>query len=94
MKRVLAACALALTLLGGRSVHADDQGWLDVSSDPPAEIFIDDADTRMVTPQPHISLAAGHHRLKLVTPDGAKQRKIGFSIEAGKGTTLSIHLAS
>jgi hypothetical protein len=96
MKRILAACAMAITLLGGAASRADgDPGWLDISSDPPAaEIFIDDADTKTVTPQHHISLPAGHHRLKLVTSDGARERKIGFSVEPGKGTTLSIHLAA
>jgi hypothetical protein len=96
MKRLLAACAMTVTLLGGATVRADgDAGWLDISSDPPgAEIFIDDADSKSVTPQHHLALAAGHHRLKLVTADGARQRKIGFTVEAGKGTTLTIHLAN
>ena len=94
MKKVLAACAMAVTLLGGATGRADGEpGWLDISSDPPAEVFVDDVDTKTVTPQHHVSLPAGHHRLKLVTADGVRQRKIGFTVEAGKGTTLTIHLA-
>jgi hypothetical protein len=71
-----------------------DTGFLDVSSDPPAKIFVDDADTGKTTPEPHLALKAGHHKLKLVTKDGAHNRTIGFTIEAGQTTKLSIHLAS
>jgi len=96
MKRVLVTCAMAVALgplLAVRTVRADGEpGWLDISSDPPAEIFVDDQDTKTVTPQHHIALPAGHHNLKLVTTDGSRQRKIGFKVEAGKGTTLTIHL--
>jgi hypothetical protein len=99
MRTVLAACAIVATLLGGASGRALAQGpastgILNVSSDPPAEIFIDDADTKKMTPQPNLVLSAGHHRLKLVTPDAAHERKIGFTIEAGKTTTLTFHLST
>jgi hypothetical protein len=73
---------------------AAETGFLDISSDPPAKIKIDDADTGKVTPQPHIELKVGHHRLTLETPDGAHKRSIGFNIEAGKTTKLTLHLAS
>jgi hypothetical protein len=96
MKKILATCAMAaalVPLLSVAPVRADGEaGWLDVSSDPPAEIFVDDQDTKTVTPQHHVSLPAGHHNLKLVTTDGSRQRKIGFKVESGKGTTLTIHL--
>jgi hypothetical protein len=95
MKRFLAAGLALAALLAGSSGRAQaDVGWLDVSSDPSAEIFIDDADTQKATPQSHLPLSAGHHRLKLVTPDGARKRSIGFNVEAGKTTKLTIHLAS
>jgi hypothetical protein len=71
-----------------------ETGYLDVSSDPPAKIFVDDADTGKTTPAAHLQLKAGHHKLTLVTPDGTKKRTIGFTIEAGQTTKLSIHLAS
>jgi hypothetical protein len=80
-----------------RSRAADPQadvGFLDVSSDPPAKIIVDDADTGKVTPQPHLELKAGHHKLTLVTLDGARKRTLGFNVEAGRTTKLSMHLAS
>ncbi len=85
-----AAALLLLPLLAPGQARADGNiGWLDVASDPPAEIFIDDADTKLVTPQAHLPLAAGHHKLKLVAPDG-RQSKIGFSVAAGKTTSLTM----
>ncbi|MGH7270552.1 MAG: hypothetical protein ACREJ3_08990 [Polyangiaceae bacterium] len=69
-------------------------GILDIASDPVAEIFIDGADTGKVTPQPRIELAAGHHKLLLVSmQDKARKRSIGFGIDAGQTTKLTIHLA-
>jgi hypothetical protein len=71
-----------------------DTGYLDVTSDPPAKVFVDDADTGKTTPAAHLPLKAGHHKLTLVTSDGAHKRTIGFTIDAGQTTKLSIHLAS
>jgi hypothetical protein len=103
MKRVLPIRAMAAALLAGIAVHAwcgvaraDDAetGWLDVASDPPAEILVDEADTNKVTPQTHMPLKAGHHKLTLVTKDGAHKRSIGFNVTAGQTTKLTIHLSS
>ncbi len=71
-----------------------ESGVLEVASDPPARIVIDDTDTKMVTPQAHVELKAGHHKLTLITVDGARKRTIGFNIEAGQTTKLTIHLSS
>ena len=71
-----------------------DTGFLEVSSDPPAHITVDDADTGKVTPQSHLELKAGHHKLTLVTLDGSRRRTLGFNIEAGQTTKLAIHLSS
>jgi len=81
----------------GRAHHrqADgDSGFLDVSSEPPAKVLIDDADTGKVTPLQHFPLKAGHHRLTLVTADGTHKRTIGFTVDAGQTTKLSVHLTS
>ena len=76
-----------------REGHAE-KGFLDVESDPPAEILIDDAATGKVTPQ-RLELEAGHHKLTLVsTRDRARRRTIGFNVDAGKTTKLAIHLSS
>lgn len=69
-------------------------GFLDVASDPPARIAIDGTETGKTTPQLHLALAPGHHKLTLVTLDGARQRVIGFAVEAGQTTKLTVHLAS
>jgi hypothetical protein len=90
MKGVLATLAAIAVISGVGVARADGNvGWLDVTSEPPAEIFIDDADTKLVTPQTHLALPAGHHKLKLVAPGGA-QSKIGFSVAAGKTTSLAM----
>ena len=104
MRTIFWAWAAAAAIVSGVAPHAAaapseraehaDAGFLDISSDPPARILVDDADTGKVTPQPHLELEAGHHRLTLVTLDGAHKRTLGFNIEAGKTTRLSMHLAS
>jgi|HubBroStandDraft_1064217.scaffolds.fasta_scaffold00828_10 hypothetical protein len=65
-------------------------GFLDVSSDPPAK---DDADTGKGTPQPHLELSVGHHKLTLVRLDGGHNRTLGFKIEAGDTRKFTLHLA-
>jgi hypothetical protein len=73
------------------AVHGD-VGWLDISCDPAAKIFVDDQDTGKVTPQ-KVELKAGHHRLTLVTVDGAKKKgPMGFVINAGDTTKLFFRL--
>jgi hypothetical protein len=104
MNSVLAACAVATALVLGAPGPANaavyeragqtDTGFLDITSDPPAKISIDDVDTGKMTPQSHLELKEGHHKLTLVTADGAHKRTIGFKIDAGQTTKLSLHLSS
>ncbi len=68
-------------------------GFLDVSSDPPAKLFIDDVDTGKLTPQPRFELKVGHHKLSLVRLDGGPARTFGFTIEAGETWKFTVHLA-
>jgi hypothetical protein len=101
---LLTMCALIGAVLGTRpawgarapeSLGAQtDTGLLEVSSDPPAHIVIDDVDTKTVTPQSHLELKAGHHKLTLITLDGSRKRTLGFNVESGQTTRLSIHLSS
>lgn len=95
MKKVLATWAMSAFLLASgasvRAAHADDQnaGMLDVSSDPTAaEIFIDGGDTHLRTPQT-MRLPVGHHQLQLKMDDG-RESHIGFTVAAGKTTTLKM----
>jgi hypothetical protein len=95
MKALVTAGLLVAALLSGvagRAQAAGPVGWLDVASEPSAEIFIDDTDTHKMTPQSQLALEPGHHMLKLVTADGSRHRNLGFKIESGKTTKLSFTL--
>jgi hypothetical protein len=71
-----------------------DMGFLDVSSEPTgAKILIDDADLGQTTPQHHLPVRVGHHRLTLVTSDGAHKLTVGFTVEAGQTKKLTLYLA-
>ncbi len=74
--------------------HGTQTGFLDIESDPPAKISIDDSDTGKFTPQPHLELPAGHHKVTLVTKDGSHKRTLGFNIQPGETTKLTLHLSS
>jgi hypothetical protein len=72
-------------------------GFLDIASDPPAEITIDDNATGKITPQPHLELPVGHHKLTLVARgprDAIHKRTLGFNIQQGETTKLTVHLSS
>jgi len=103
MRSLVAAVVLGASLVAGASRAAGiewppaaetDVGFLDVSSDPPAKILIDDADIGKLTPQTHYPVRAGHHKLTLVTVDGARTRSFGFTVEAGKTRKFTVYLAS
>ena len=66
---------------------------LDVASDPVAKILIDSVDTGKVTPERHLAVRPGRHKLTLVTLDGLHQRTLGFAIEAGETRKFTVHLA-
>jgi hypothetical protein len=89
-----AAIACALLLGAARPASADDMGFLDISSDPPdAKILIDDGDVGQTTPQHHLPVHAGHHRLTLVTKDGAHKRSVGITVDAGQTKKLTLVFA-
>jgi hypothetical protein len=93
------AAVLLVSVLGlaATVVHPageTDMGFLDVSSEPTgARILIDDADLGQTTPQHHLPVKAGHHRLTLATSDGAHKLTVGFSVEAGQTKKLTLYLA-
>jgi hypothetical protein len=108
MRILIAACALTGVLLAGVAAPAQpvraapvtgpasetDTGFLDVSSEPTgAKILIDDADLGQTTPQHHLPVRVGHHRLTLVTSDGAHKLTVGFTVEAGQTKKLTLYLA-
>jgi hypothetical protein len=95
----LTACLLASLAARARSdgpapTGDADMGFLDVSSEPSAaKILIDDADLGQATPQHHLPVRPGHHRLTLVTGDGAHKLSIGFTVETGQTKKLTLYLA-
>jgi hypothetical protein len=102
MRRLVAAVVMGASLAFGSGGAAGDEvppaaetdvGFLDVASDPAAKILIDDADTGKMTPQTHLAVKAGHHKLTLVTVDGAHTRSFGFTVEAGQTRKFTVHLA-
>jgi hypothetical protein len=71
-----------------------DFGFLDVSSEPSgAKILIDDADLGQTTPQHHLPVRVGHHRLTLITTDGAHKLTVGFTVDGGQTKKLTLYLA-
>jgi hypothetical protein len=74
----------------GDEAHA---AILDVASDPVAKILIDAVDTGKTTPERHLFVRPGRHKLTLVTLDGRRQRTLGFTIEAGETRKFTVHLA-
>lgn len=89
MRYALAMATLALVMRSGLAPAEPKVGWLDVTSDPPADIVLDGVDTRLVTPQKHLPVATGHHDLRLLTAD-ARRSAIGFSVAAGRTTSLNL----
>ena len=104
MRTLLSTCLTAAAFLVGLAAFAGpaamhdrvadtDMGFLDVSSEPSAaKILIDDGDVGQTTPQHRLAVRAGHHRLTLVTSDGAHKLTVGFSVEAGQTKKLTLYL--
>ncbi|WP_394843827.1 PEGA domain-containing protein [Pendulispora brunnea] len=66
------------------------EGFLTVSSTPPAKVIIDDKDSGRSTPVENLRLPVGDHKLTLV--NGNVKRTLGFTITAGQTTRLKIAL--
>jgi hypothetical protein len=68
-------------------------GYLEVYSEPRAEIILDDELTGMWTPQT-MALRPGHHKLTLLRREREQRpSSYGFTIEPRQTTRLKIHLA-
>jgi hypothetical protein len=94
-KTLLAISAMAAALLGGGTVRAQprDVGFLEVVSEPRAEIILDDELTGMWTPQT-MALRPGHHKLTLLRRERDRRPSTyGFTVEPHQTTRLKIHLA-
>jgi hypothetical protein len=92
MKALLAMTAITATLLGAVAVEAQPRvGYLDVRSEPRAEILLDGNPTGLWTPQ-LLTLDAGHHAVTLVRRE-RRPSTFGVRVEPGRTTRLNIHLA-
>jgi hypothetical protein len=76
-----------------RAQSPADVGFLSVTSEPSARIFVDDKDTGLSTPQTRMPLPPGRHRLMLVAPDQKAKKSLGFVITKGEETRLRVSLA-
>ena len=65
-----------------RAAAPAGDGTLMISSKPPCEIVIDGKPTGLTTPQRAITLAAGTHKITLVSSDKAVQRTVSVQITA------------
>jgi hypothetical protein len=92
--KLLALCAMAAALLGNVAQRPEppEFGFLDVESEPAAEIAIDGGGTGLWTPQHHLPLLVGHHRMTLLRA-GHRPSTYGFTVQPGATTRLTIHLA-
>ena len=91
MKRLLALSAITATLLGPVAVTAQPRaGYLQVWSEPRAEIVIDGNPTGLWTPQT-LELGPGHHALTLLRR-ARRPSTYGFKVEPGRTTRLDIYL--
>lgn len=89
---LLAMCAVTVGLFGVAQVSAQPRvGYLEVWSEPTAEILIDGSATGLWTPQT-LPLRPGHHNVTLLRGE-RRQSTYGFKIEPGRTTRLKIHLA-
>ncbi len=107
MRSVLSSTALVTLICGmacsvatrpARAARRDapsqtGAAFLDVASFPRAKILIDEVDTGKVTPEAHLPVTVGRHKLTLVTLDGARRRTLGFTVEAGQTRKFTVHLA-
>ena len=59
-----------------------------ISSKPPCEIVIDGKATGLMTPQRGIPLAAGKHKITLVSPDKKITKTVAVDIVADKPTKV------
>ncbi len=69
-----------------------DSGYLTVTSEPPARLFVDDVDTGSVTPVVRYAVKAGRHKVTLVSLDGKMRRSLGIVVAAGKEQKLNVNL--
>jgi hypothetical protein len=94
-----AASATPASEDGRSGLAADDaaapkgeMGYLTVTTVPAAKVEIDGNDTGQTSPITKVPLAAGKHKVTVVSLDGKTRRTLGVTIVAGEEKRLSVNL--
>lgn len=75
------------------SAQVAAMGFVSIESDPPAHVFIDDADTGSDTPLTRYQILAGHRKLRLVATDGSrKHTTLRVVIAAGEEKHVRVNM--
>ena len=64
------------------------EGYLRIGSKPWARIIVDGKDTGLVTPQTHLRLNAGTHKVTLTNPQFGVNDTFAIDVKAGQTETI------
>jgi hypothetical protein len=70
------------------SASSSSDGWLRLGSKPWTNILVDGKDTGLHTPQTHLKLAAGSHRITLTNPQFSIKETFSVEIKSGETETV------
>ena len=73
---------------GGEGVRPRGDGWLRLGSKPWTNILVDGKETGLHTPQTHLKLGAGSHRITLTNPQFSIKETFSVDIKAGETETV------
>ncbi|MGZ3406580.1 MAG: PEGA domain-containing protein, partial [Polyangia bacterium] len=71
-----------------KSSSSSSDGWLRLGSKPWTNILVDGKDTGLHTPQTHLKLAAGSHRITLTNPQFSIKETFSVEIKSGETETV------
>lgn len=71
-----------------KSSSGGGDGWLRLGSKPWTNILVDGKETGLHTPQTHLKLAAGSHRITLTNPQFSIKETFSVDIKAGETETV------
>jgi len=70
------------------AASSGSDGWLRLGSKPWTNIVVDGKETGLHTPQTHLKLAAGSHRITLTNPQFSIKETFSVDIKAGETETV------
>ncbi len=71
-----------------RPIKADEPGFLAIGSSPATVIWLDGVSTNLRTPQQHLPVSAGSHRIALADLDGTIRFRLQVRIQPGRTTRV------